>query len=520
MRAALLAVVLLAAPADADDIVKGTIVKVEHQEIYVNIGAKQGVGDGAALRIKRPINLRHPVSRAPLNDWIPIGSAMVTQSGTGLSRAVIGQLIDRVRVGDVVEALVTIDHMPTETPTPKPAQPEGPPPPPVDPQTAAVLAAFAHQAGLSLDARIATWERYLSTNGTSPFAAAIRQDVEQLHGLREQLRSPDPTATEIVEQLEHDAPTTADAGAPIPLVFVVAVPERVASAYLHYRPRGQRTFTRTLLVRENDIYLRGAIPAAAVRTPGVDYFVEISSPNGAAGLAFRTPTDPMAVTVKPPPIVDRFEDGRGRSTVTLAGEYLDFATFDKRDGDRRDKLYNASVDVGYRIDSTVRRVGVGYGVIGGQGGFRDFTFDPAGSPIPVSGYNYGYADVELGLPTYIVGGRLIAGVGKDGFGMGVEGRGRLGAWDGTNLTVTGRNIPDVGWYTDVRLGTNPVEDLLLGVIVGATDQPNSGHAAAKLATEFQWIGNEHVTVLVRGSWQGRSSIHGGIGGGAALGFTW
>ncbi len=518
MKRALLTVLLLASPAAADDIVKGSIVKVEHEEIYVNIGAKQGVGDGAALRIKRPINLRHPVSRAPIADWIPIASATITQSGTGLSRAVIGQMIDRVKIGDVVEALVTADApAPVESPKPRPNEP---PPIPVDPQTQTVLAAFAQQSGLSLEARIATWERYLSTNRTSPFAAAIQQDVEQLHALREQMKSPDPLATEIVDQLAHDAPTRADAGAPIPLVFVVDVPERIASAYLHYRTRGSRTFSRTLLVRENEIYFRGAIPAVAVKTPGVDYFVEISSPNGASGLAFRTPSDPLKISVRPPAIVDRFEETRGRSSVMLLGEYLDFATFDKREGDRRDKMYNASVDIGYRLDSIVRRVGVGYGSMGGQGGFRNFAYDPAGSPFPESGYNYGYADVEVGFTKYTLGGKLYAGVGKTGFGMGVEGRGRIGPWDGTNLTVTGKNIPDVGWYTDVRFGTRPVDDLLLGIVVGATDWPNEGHIGAKLATEFQWIGNEHVTLLVRGSWQGRSSIHGGIGGGGALGFSW
>src|SRR5687767_11500747 len=104
MKRAALLVLLVATPAFADDIVKGAIVKVEHEEIYVNIGAKQGVADGAALRIKRTINLRHPVSRAAITDWIPIGSATVTQSGNALSRAVIGKLIDAVKVGDVVEA--------------------------------------------------------------------------------------------------------------------------------------------------------------------------------------------------------------------------------------------------------------------------------------------------------------------------------------------------------------------------------------------------------------------------------
>lgn len=514
-----IAVVLAATPALADDIVKGAIVKVEHEEIYVNIGAKQGLGDGAALRIKRTINLRHPVSRAPIVDWIPIGSATVTESGTGLSRAVIGELIDRVKIGDVVEALVTDGSAAPPLPAPKPHTDE-PPPLPVDPQVAAVMAVFAQQSGLSLDARIAAWESYLSTAKGSPFAESVRQDVGQLQELRNLMKSKDPASAEIFAQLDHDAPRSAVAGEPLPLVFVLDAPELVASAYLHYRTRGSRTFTRVLLVRENEIYLRGAVPAPAVTAPGVDYFVEVSTPNGTSGLAFRTPGDPLGVTVKPPTVVDRFEERQGRTTMTLSAEYLDFRTFDRREGDRTDRMYDARVDVGYRLASMVRRIGVGYGAIGGQGGYRNETYDPAASPLPESGYHYGYADIEVGIPRYVIGGKLIAGVGKAGFGMGVEGRGRVGAWDGTNLTVSGRKIPEVGWDTHVRFGTQPVDDLLLGISIGATDMPNEGHIGAKLATELQWIGTESVTVLVRGSWQGRSSIHGGIGGGAALGVTW
>src|SRR6185503_13351118 len=107
--------------------------------------------------------------------------------------------------------------------------------PPTDPATAAVLTAFTQQTGLSLDARIAAWERFLSTNKASPFAAAIQQDVETLHALREQMKAPAIDSTEIVEQVEHDPPEHADAGKPIPVVFVLQSPERVASAYLHYQ---------------------------------------------------------------------------------------------------------------------------------------------------------------------------------------------------------------------------------------------------------------------------------------------
>lgn len=505
--------------AHADDIIKGAVVKVDHQEIYVNFGDAQGVSDGAALRIKRTVRLRHPVTRGAIEDWVPVGSATVTQSGNRLSRAIVGELISAIKVGDVVEVLIESADVPAPTAPATPIQPTEPGAPAVEPATAAVLAAFTAQAGLSIDARIAAWEQYLSTHGSSPFASAIRQDIETLQGLREQMRPPAVAGEERVDAVEHNAPAEAELGTAIPVVFVVARPERVASAYLHYRARDQRTFARTLLVREHDIYLRGAVPAEVVRTPGVDYFVELSTPDGRSGLALGSPVDPVRVTVKPPPLVDRFGGGVGRSSVTIAGEYLSLATFDKRTGDRRDYIASATVDVGYRLDTIVQRIGVGYGAIAGGGGLEDQAWDDA-TPLPEAGFHYGYADLELGEQRGILGGKLIAGVGKTGFGMGVEVRGRIGRRDGTNLRLSALNLPEIGWATDVRFGTRPAGDLLIGISVGATDQPNRGDVAAKLATELEYIGWQHVSVLLRGSWQGRSTKHGGAGAGAALGFSW
>src|SRR5262245_21843194 len=170
MRALILLAVLAPAIAHADDeIVRGSIVKIEAQEIYVNIGVDRGVTGGASVRIKRPITLKHPVTRQTIQDWIPIGSASVTQAGAVMSRAVVGELVDELKVGDIAEVLV---DRPDSAPVAAPArpQPQAPGAPPVDPATAEVLGVFAAQAGQPLDARIASWERYLSTRGTSPYA--------------------------------------------------------------------------------------------------------------------------------------------------------------------------------------------------------------------------------------------------------------------------------------------------------------------------------------------------------------
>jgi hypothetical protein len=525
MRIVVFVVALLApvlAHAD-DEIVRGAIVKIEAQEIYLNIGVDRGVTGGASVRIKRPVSLRHPVTRAQIQDWIPLGSASVTQAGAVMSRAVVGELVGDLKIGDVAEVLVDREDRsaPAQPTQPVPQQPGAPP---VDAQTAEVLGVFASQAGQPLDARIAAWERYLSTRGTSPYADAIKRDLDQLHTLREELQPRKPSqGNETILTLRHEPPKVAAAGGQIPLVFMLEQPEQIASAYLHYRVRGNRTYRSVLLVREHDIYLRGAVPAEVVTTAGVDYFVEASTPRGTSGLALGTPLEPVSVTVTKPTLIDEFASAPGRSSVKLRIDYLDFATFDKRTGDRTDQMLTANVDFTYRLDSHVESLGVGYGVYAGKGGLEDMEWtDP--TMIPTAGFHYGYADVEVGGRTEGVhvsaGGSLIAGVGREGFGMGGEGRFRIGEREGTNLAIIARTVSEVGFLSDIKFTAKPAETFLVGISVGATDQPNRGDVGVKLGTELEVIAIHNVSLILRGSWQGRSTTHGGLGGGGGVGVYW
>jgi hypothetical protein len=278
-----------------------------------------------------------------------------------------------------------------------------------------------------------------------------------------------------------------------------------------------------LLEREHEIYLRGALPADVMLPPGVDYFVEVSSASGRSGLAVGSPAEPIRVEIAGPPLVDRFGPDPGRSSVRLSADYLDFATFDKRKGDRTDRMAAARVDFTYRINRIIESLGVGYGLFSGSGGYANRAWS-AEDPLRRSGFRYGYADLELGGVTNHVylslGAQAIAGVGRDGFGLGVEGRVRIGNRDATNLVLAGRTIDQVGYLSEIRFGTRPVHDLLIGLSVGATNQPTRGDAAIKLGTELAWVGFSNVSLILRGSWQGRTTEHGGIGGGGGLGVTW
>ncbi len=519
-------VVALAAPAAADEIAVGTVVKVDAREIYINLGGGKGVTDGAELRLKRPVTLRHPVTRAPVKDWLPIGAATVTSAGDSLAMAVLDDdLRTAVAVGDIAEVYVErADAPPPPPPTPPPDS--GGPMPKVDADTAEVLRVWRIQAGQNLDRRIAAWEGWLSAHATSPHAEAIRADLETLRAQRDAAVPRRPTQQgEGTIRLAHVPPTRADAGRELPLVFVVDNPAAVASASLHYRAVGDATYERVLLRREHDYYLRAAIPADQIIAPGVEYFVEAAVPSGNAGAAYSSPQMPTRVEVAPPPkVLESFRGRRNRTRLSLMATYLDFANLDDREGDRTDSYYFGEIDVLYRIDKAIYGVRAGFGSYGGKGGYEQEPWSDE-RPAPVHGFQYGYAEMELRLPVKKgpplgFAGRFYAGVGNDGLGLGVAGRARIGDPDAANLSVAITQVAQLGYYSDLRLETWPDPRMPVGISVGVTDQPNQGELGARLAVDVGWRALQHVQPTLRLSWQGRTAVHSGVGGGLGMVFDW
>ena len=526
MRLAVITLVLLVAGrASADDeIVQGAVLKVEHREIYVNVGAKQGVGDGAALRIKRTIALRHPVTRAHDHGLDPdrLGTAS-RRPGAMLSRAIVGDLIDAIRIGDVVEVLV---DRPDAQPRPN-HRVRSPP-------RARRSIRRRPRCSRCSRRRPASRSRHGSRRGSAtcrPMATrrtptAIRRDIDELHALREQLAPPTSTVqgNETVTEVEHVARASAPAGAAIPLVFVLAQPERVASAFLHYRTGNARTYRSCCSCASTT----STCAARSPRTPSCPRASTTSSrsrrPPAAPGSRSARRRRRSHVTVAPPPLIDQFASAPGKSSVKLSADYLDFATFDKRDGDHTDHLVAANVDFTYRLDRAVEAIGVGYGVYAGRAASRTRRGRPP-TPPPQSGVplrlrrRRGRRRAAEGPLS--AAGQLIAGVGRDGFGLGVRGpvpdrRSRCdepvvrGAHDRRRSASSRRS-------GSARV---PHAMLLSASPSARRTSRTRATSASSSAPSSSCSASATSRVLVRGSWQGRTINHGGLGAGGGLGFYW
>ncbi len=504
---------------------RGAIVKIEENEIYVNLGSSKRLEPGSPLRVKRPLVLRHPVSGARVVDWLPVGATRISAVGTQLSMArVSDRLLTEVAVGDAVEILVAGDPPPpaptaVEPDEPDEPDPDEPPPEPlptVDAETRTVLDIWRGNLGRPIAVRIAAWELFLANNPDSQYTAAITDDVAMLQAQRERIDG--ETSLDdgpALGGLQHVAPKRIERDAPVPLVFLIDEPDDLLMASLHYRQRGKAYYRRIALDRDGDLYLRGALPASVAHAPGVEYFVEIVSHEGGAGFGAGTPADPIAIDVPAGEITEVFTERRNRSRVSITGTFLDYATFDDRSGDRTDQVFLFEADFFYRLYTRLYGIRAGFGVISGEGGFADDRL-----PTQV-GFNFGFAELEFRGPAdYAYIGRIVAGVGDDGFGLGVEARLRLGRETGDNLSFGFSKIDQIGFLTDIRMQWNAFSAVPLGFAVALTDQPSEGDLGVRLTTDIGWRVTDWVQPTLRLSYQGRTVTHSGVGGGLGLVFDW
>lgn len=532
-----LAGVIHPAVVRADSIERGFVVKIEDREIYLNLNRTDGLSPGDPLRIKRPVRLKHPVTRKTVSDWLPIGTATLTAVGDSLTMARLDpELLAQVAVGDIVEVLVLgSEPLPTPIRAPEP-EPEPdttplPPLPTVPPETQAVLAVWQRAVGASVEVRLAAWNEFLAGAPDSPHAEEVREHMVALRVLRDELSPPelarDRTA---VVQLEHDPPSRARPGEAIPLVFLLddltyssrdgTDQSTIAAAWVHYRLRGSSSYRKAPLRAEGSEYLRGEIPGLAVAGPGVEYFVEVATVAGEVGAAVAAPDRPVRVEVPEPALRTAFRETRSRSRITTTSTFLDFATFDDRSGDRTDAFLLVEADFLYRLRRGLYGVRVGFGVINGSGGFAEQVYDDS-NPAPRAGFNYGYTEFEWrGQYNTALAARLVAGVGRDGFGLGVEGRFRLGPEDGTNLSLGAAEVDQVGFLTEIRMQWNAVDSIPLGLAVALTDQPNEGDLGVRLTTDVGYRALSWVQPTLRISYQARTVVHSGIGAGLGLVFDW
>jgi hypothetical protein len=577
---ATVAVVLVASVASAEPVV----LAIDGQDLYVDLGAKDGVGAGSELELLHEVVARDPRSGTVLRDRFALGTITVTKSGNALSVArADGELATRVAAGDRVrlvsarrtfvdpwaEQVAASKGQPTPGPvtaTPPPRQPGGAA---IDHATLA-RDAWQDTLGQPPEQRIERWTALLASDPQSPYRKAIEQEVASLHAqikrrhdILEQARSTaDSDRGPRIARLAAQLPTAFDdrrspltiapieraiPGRPIALAFLVRQPGRVRTAWLYVRPAGAAGFTRSELVPDGDAYLRGSIAGELVRGDHLHWYVELSSEgDDDAEPVLGSQREPRVIEIDRAVGEAPIEQGR-----THIEGHLDYVDFDGSFGRGYDQYYQAELDFTYRFLDPVYAVRLGFGTLSGTGGPKDvIDADPMGRCLDETGtyrcermtFSYVYTEVEMRLrPNVAVMLRPQAGMlttdtmdtgeadrcrGADITGcqflagFGARGRIRLGQENGTNLVLGAAFTSRVGTLLEAAYHWLPNRVVPVKITVQVTDQPVLEDFGVRLIGD---VGLRKLTWFypsLRVSYQARDIDHSGLSGGFALNFDW
>ncbi|MEO8704498.1 MAG: hypothetical protein ABI867_30875 [Kofleriaceae bacterium] len=574
MRSIAIALLLLSRIAAAEPVV----LAVDKGTIYIELGARDGVGAGTELELLHAVTVRDPRSGATLRDHFALGTLEIVKSGERISVArADDKLAARVIAGDRVRVLSARRSF--EDPwVAKVAASKGRTAPVVTatvqpPVTASargldhvelVRAAWAETLGKTPEARIERWLELMRADPTGPYRIQIQNEIASLKSQIAQrdaalatarsVRPADvaPRIARLAQALspENGLPLAlapierAMPDRPIRLAFLVRSPDAFRTAQLFVRGPGEPGFRRIELRPDGDAYLRATIEAASVRAPALEWYVEVATTGDTyTALGSRAAPNRIAVeaSVTEPPIAS------GRSHIDAHVDYVDF---DGKLGKGFDQYYQAEAEFGYRFLHPVHAVRLGFGTLSGTGGPKDVIDNAPDTCMDETGtfrcrnvnFSYVYTEFEFRLRESVAlmvrpqagllstdsmpgqAQRRCNGRNIDGCefftGLGLRGRLRLGDENGTHLVLGAGFTDGVGTLLEAAYHWLPKRTLPVQLTVQVTDMPVPEDFGVRLIGDIGWRSLSWFYPSLRLSYQARDIDHAGVSGGVAMNFDW
>jgi hypothetical protein len=573
-----IAAALCAARAAAADPI---VLAVDGGDIYIGLGARDGVGAGSELELLHEVTAKDPRTGQTLSDHFALGTLAVTRSGDHVSVAKADdELRARVLAGDHVRLVsavrafsdpwadkVAANHPSggmTSTPTANGIDTSR------SDHAELARAAWQETLGKPLEARVERWLVYLKADPQSPYRAEVQKEIAtlktQINARAAALANARAARTDdrtprIAELSAQLASSSLDArspilagrlaravtGQPIPMSFTVRAPAGLVKAWLYARTRGDAGYKRIELVADGDAYLRGTVGKELVHGDAVQWYVEAQFGKQEPEAVLGDQGNPREIAVEAS--VGEAPIAEGRSHIDLHVDYVDF------DGGLNkgfDQYYQAELDFTYRFIEPVYAVRLGFGTLTGVGGPKDvIDADMTGHCLDSNGtfqcarvsFSYVYSEVELRLQKSVAlmlrpqAGLLTTDEQPDmpenrcrdsantagcRFLTGVGGRVRLrlGEEAGTNLVIGAGFTQGVGTLLEASYHWLPASVVPVQFSVQVTDQPVVKDLGVRLIADVGWKQLSWFYPSARVSYQARDIDHAGVSGGLAMNFDW
>ncbi len=569
MKTLLLAIALLGATAVAA--AEPVVLAVDGSSIYVELGARDGVGAGTELELLHEVTVKDPRTGQTLRDHFALGTLTVIKSGDKISVAATdATLAKRIMTGDRVRVVSPLRKF-ADPWAERVAASKGAPPPVIAvPQgkpgidhAGLVRAAWQDTLGKPPEHRIDRWLALLQADPQGPYRAAVQAEIASL---KQQIAQRDaalakarssavddvaPRITRLAVALsDTETPIVAAPiaralpGKPIQLAFLIKAPKAFTTASLFVKAPSEPGFKRIPLERDGDAYLRGAIEAGLVRGPEVQWYVEVVDASGEVSSPIGSRTTPERIKIEAEVREAPIESGRSHIDA-----HVDYVDFDGKLGKGFDQYYQAEADFTYRFIRPVHAVRLGFGTLSGVGGPKDVIDEGNGCMDGFGAFrcrkvtfSYVYTEVELRIrPTVAVMLRPQAGLlttdtmsgtpvdrcsGADiagcefltGFGF--RARLRLGEEMATNLVLGVGFTDEVGTLLEAAYHWLPAPKIPVQLSVQVTDMPVPEDFGVRLIGDVGYRSLSWFYPSLRLSYQARDIDHAGFSGGFAMNFDW
>ena len=312
---------------------------------------------------------------------------------------------------------------------------------------------------------------------------------------------------------------------PTELVFEVHDPDRAGKVVVWLkRDDGKRPPVAFEAYRSERGYVV-AIPTASIGEPGFSYWVVERVANGGERALFASAAAPhhVRVTLSPADESERErvrERAGKRSTVIANAEWVDFGARRLLAGGEShpDHYYRLEAGYGYSFLRTVEDVQLTVVRVRGEAGKVVESFGlPDATELLEPGIDYGRAQVTLFVRDGVrLRGSTLLGASQEGFEYGGGGAIVLGDPNAASFTLGVEGITTLGATGLMRLGFAVTPELPMGASLELTSFPLGEDAGVRLLYDVGYVYAAGSEIVLRGGFQGRTSVTGGLSAGLAV----
>ena len=525
-------------PAAAVTELTGAVIGLDGDDLILDLGAADGLAEGAVVELWRPIKIKHPVTGKVLTDRFRIGTLEVHQARKSMSLAApSGTLTRKPERGDVVLVARGAPAGSSASSSPlAPATAAGAATPPEvmfspdDIEARAIGVMLEQLAGADLGTRIVRYEELARIRPQGKYTRTLVEEAAALRQLLARDRVGEGRAASTRKRpqiISFNEPMNAVAGAPLRVGIELRGP--LSGGVVHVRPRGAPSYRTFPMTPEGKGYWGTTIPGERLDAPEVEYFIEGIGADGRAEAVVGSSENPRSIEVHPVPRAA--PPKRLDASLSLATELADYNRL--RGNDR---VWQTEGFFGMRFgDTGVRAVRSGFGVYRGVGGSVN-ELDVQRRAGRSVGLTYGYLETEIGLTrSFSLLGRLAIGLLDDGISAGGQALLRIGSDRATNLLLGGEVLGGIGIRTFAQLELAVFPRFPILVRSEVSNQPagsgaftttpagvaqDAGQVGARGIAQLGWKALPSLTLAIRGSFQGRTINHAGPGIGAGVSYAW